>query len=186
MPLNAVLPTTVRELFETNTFGVMAVTQAVIPHMRDRGKGVIVNVTSSVCFAGMPLVAAYASSKFAVEGFSEALFYELSTVGLRVKLVEPGYGPGTGFIANSADRMRGLIPQGYQAYARQLMETMRNPGLVTTATDVAGAIFAVATDDTDRLRFPAGPDSEQLAQARWRNSDEAFLASMRAMFRMKR
>ena len=119
--------TTVRELFETNTFGVMAVTQAVIPHMRDRGKGVIVNVTSSVCFAGMPLVAAYASSKFAVEGFSEALFYELSSVGVRVELVGPGYGPGTAFMANSADRIRGLIPQGYQAYARQLMETMRNP-----------------------------------------------------------
>jgi NAD(P)-dependent dehydrogenase (short-subunit alcohol dehydrogenase family) len=177
--------TTVRELFETNTFGVMALTQAVIPHMRDRGKGVIVNVTSSVCFAGMPLVAAYASSKFAVEGFSEALVYELSTVGVRVKLVEPGYGPGTGFMANSADRMRGLIPPGYQAYARQLMETMRNPGLATTATEVADAIYAAATDETDRLRFPAGPDSEQLAQARWRSSDEEFLAGMRSRFRMK-
>ena len=177
--------TTVRELFETNTFGVMAVTQAIIPHMRDRGEGVIVNVTSSVCFAGMPLVAAYASSKFAVEGFSEALFYELSTVGVRVKLVEPGYGPGTSFTANSADRMSGLIPQGYQAYARQLMESMQNPGLVTTATQVADAIFAAATDDTDQLRFPAGPDSEQLAQARWRSSDEEFLAGMRSMFRMK-
>ena len=177
--------TIVRELFETNTFGVMAVTQAIIPHMRDRGEGVIVNVTSSVCFAGMPLVAAYASSKFAVEGFSEALFYELSTVGVRVKLVEPGYGPGTAFTANSADRMSGLIPQGYQAYARQLMESMQNLGLVTTATQVADAIFAAATDDTDQLRFPAGPDSEQLAQARWRSSDEEFLAGMRSMFRMK-
>ena len=102
-----------------------------------------------------------------------------------MKLVEPGYGPGTGFMANSADRMRGLIPQGYQAYARQLMESMQNPGLVTTATQVADAIFAAATDDTDRLRFPAGPDSEQLAQARWRSSDEEFLAGMRSRFRMK-
>jgi NAD(P)-dependent dehydrogenase (short-subunit alcohol dehydrogenase family) len=177
--------TIVRELFETNTFGVMAVTQAIIPHMRDRGEGVIVNVTSSVCFAGMPLVAAYASSKFAVEGFSEALFYELSSVGVRVKLVEPGYGPGTAFTANSADRMSGLIPQGYQAYARQLLESMQDPGLVTTATQVADAIFAAATDDTDRLRFPAGPDSAQLAQARWRSSDEEFLAGMRSMLRMK-
>jgi NAD(P)-dependent dehydrogenase (short-subunit alcohol dehydrogenase family) len=177
--------TLVRELFETNTFGVMAVTQAIIPHMRDRGEGVIVNVTSSVCFAGMPLVAAYASSKFAVEGFSEALVYELRTVGVRVKLVEPGYGPGTAFTANSADRMSGLIPQGYQAYARQLMDSMQSPGLVTTVGQVADTIFAAATDETDRLRFPAGPDSAHLAQARWRSSDEEFLAGMRSMFRMK-
>ena len=177
--------TTVREVFEINTFGVMAVTHAIIPHMRDRGKGVIVNVTSSVCFAGMPLVAAYAASKFAVEGFSEALFYELGTVGVRVKLVEPGYGPGTSFMANSAERMRDLIPPGYQAYARQLMESMQSPGLATTATQVADAVFAAATDDTDQLRFPAGPDSEHLAQARWRSSDEEFLAGMRSRFRMK-
>ena len=177
--------TTIRALFETNTFGVMAVTHAIIPHMRGRGEGVIVNVTSSVCFAAMPLVAAYAASKFAVEGFSEALFYELRTVGVRVKLVEPGYGPGTSFMANSADRMSGLIPPGYHAYARQLMESMQNPGLVTTATQVADAVFAAATDETDQLRFPAGPDSEHLAQARWRSSDEEFLAGMRSRFRMK-
>jgi hypothetical protein len=78
-----------------------------------------------------------------------------------------------------------LVPQGYRAYARQLMVSMQNPRLVTTATHVADAIFAAATDDTDRLRFPAGPDSEQLAQARWRSSDEEFLAGMRSRFRMK-
>lgn len=78
-----------------------------------------------------------------------------------------------------------LIPQGYQAYARQLIESIQSPGLVTTATQVADAIFAAATDDNDQLRFPAGPDSEQLAQARWRSSDEEFLAGLRSMFRMK-
>jgi hypothetical protein len=65
------------------------------------------------------------------------------------------------------------------------MASMQNPGLVTTATQVADAILAAATDDTDQLRFPAGPDRAHLAQARWRSSDEEFLARMRSMFRMK-
>ncbi len=175
---------TVRELFETNTFGVMAVTQAVIPLMREQGAGSIVNVSSSVCFAGMPLVAPYAASKFAIEGFTEALFYELDAFGLRVKLVEPGYGPGTSFTANGMARMDGLIPPDYQDYAGQLMQAFANPGAVTVAEQVAEGIFAAANDASDRLRFPAGPDSEHLANARWNSStDEQFLAGMRSMLR---
>lgn len=176
---------TTRELFETNTFGVMAMAQAVIPHMRERGTGSIVNVTSSVCFAGMPLVAPYAASKFAVEGFSEALFYELDVFGVRVKLVEPGYGPGTSFTANGMARMDGLVPPAYQVYAGQLMQNFQNPGPTTNANQVAEAVYASATDTTDRLRFPAGPDSEQLAHGRWHSTDEQFLTGMRSMLRMK-
>jgi len=70
---------TVREVFETNTFGMMAVTQAVIPLMRESG-GTIVNVTSSATFAGMPLVVAYAASKWAIEGFTESLAFELQAL----------------------------------------------------------------------------------------------------------
>jgi NAD(P)-dependent dehydrogenase (short-subunit alcohol dehydrogenase family) len=183
--LEATPAATIREIFETNTFGVMAVTQAIIPHMRQRGQGTIVNVTSSVCFAGMPLVAPYAASKFAIEGFTEALFFELDTLGVRVKLVEPGYGPGTSFTANGMDRMEGLIPPAYQAYAGQLMESFANPAAVTTADHVADGIFAASNDQTDRLRFPAGPDSEYLANSRWNSTDEQFLSGMRTMLRMK-
>jgi len=177
--------TTTRELFETNTFGVMAMTQAIIPHMRERSEGTIVNVTSSVCFAGMPMVASYAASKFAIEGFTEALFFELDSFGVRVKLVEPGYGPGTNFTANGMERMDGLIPPPYQKYAGQLMQLFANPGAVTNAEQVADGIFAAANDSTDRLRFPAGPDSEHLANSRWNSSDEQFLSGMRSMLRMK-
>lgn len=178
--------TITREVFETNTFGVMAMTRAIIPHMRERGEGAIVNVTSSVCFAGMPLVAPYAASKFAIEGFTEALFFELDIHGVRVKLVEPGYGPGTSFTANGMDRMNGLIPPAYQEYAGQLMQAFANPGAVTSADQVADGVFAAANDQTDRLRFPAGPDSEHLANARWNSTDEQFLLGMRSMLRMKK
>ena len=182
-----VTPTaTIREVFETNTFGTMAMTQAVIPSMRECGEGVIVNVTSSVCFAGMPLVAPYAASKFAIEGFTEALFFEMEAVGVRVKLVEPGYGPGTAFTANGMGRMNGLVSPPYQAYAAQLMEQFATPGAVTTSDQVAEAVFAAATDESETLRFPAGPDSAHLANMRWNSTDAQFLTNMRAMLRLKK
>ena len=83
--------TTVRDIFDTNTFGTMAMTQAVLPQMRERGAGLVVNVTSSATLAPMPLVAAYTASKTAIEGFTASLAFELAAFGVRVKLVEPGY-----------------------------------------------------------------------------------------------
>ena len=157
---------TVREVFETNTFGMMAVTQAVIPLMRESGGGTIVNVTSSVAFAGMPLVAAYAASKWAIEGFTESLAFELQAVRIRARLVEPGYGPGTAFAANGMDRMSGLVSAPYQAYAGEVMARFGAPAAVTQPEQVAAAVYAAATDASEQLRYPAGPDSEALAEAR--------------------
>jgi NAD(P)-dependent dehydrogenase (short-subunit alcohol dehydrogenase family) len=101
---------TVREIFETNTFGMMAMTQAVLPQFRARRSGVMVNVTSSAVLAPMPLVAAYTASKTAIEGFTGSLAHELAAFNVSVKLVEPGYGPTTRFTSNSGNRMEGLIP----------------------------------------------------------------------------
>jgi NAD(P)-dependent dehydrogenase (short-subunit alcohol dehydrogenase family) len=95
---------TVREIFETNTFGSMAMAQAVLPAWRARRSGLLVNVTSSATLAPFPLVAAYTASKTAIEGFTESLALELQAFGVRVKLVEPGYGPGTRPTAPSACR----------------------------------------------------------------------------------
>src|SRR3977135_1464606 len=91
---------TAREIFDTNTFGVMAMTQAVLPQFRERRSGVVVNVTSSVVLARMPLAAVYAASKTAIEGFTASLALELEGFNVRVKLVEPGYGPTTNFTGN--------------------------------------------------------------------------------------
>ncbi|MFT4171155.1 MAG: SDR family oxidoreductase [Rhodocyclaceae bacterium] len=185
-PLESTPLETIREVFETNTFGVVAMTQALIPQMRQRGQGTIINVTSSVCFAGMPMVAPYAASKWAIEGFTEALYFELESVGVRVRLVEPGYGPDTAFAANGQARMDGLVSDPYAAYAAQLFAQFSAPGATTTAQEVAAAVYAAAIDDTDTLRFPAGPDSVHLAQARWHSTDEQFLSGMRSMLSMKR
>ncbi len=89
--LEATPMATTREVFETNTFGVIAMTQAVVPQFRARRSGVVVNVTSSVTLAPMPLAAVYTASKMAIEGFTASLALELEFFDVRVKLVEPGY-----------------------------------------------------------------------------------------------
>ncbi len=155
---------TVRELFETNTFGVMAMTQAVVPQMRLRRSGVVVNVTSSVTLAAMPLAAAYTASKAAIEGFTGSLALELGFFGVRAKLVEPGYGPGTQFASNGAGRMAGVIPQAYQDFAAPIFDAFNTPVAVTTPGDVADVVFQAATDTSDRLRYAAGADAVALAR----------------------
>lgn len=158
--------TTVREVFETNTFGVMAMTQAVIPAFRARKSGVVVNVTSSVTLARMPLAAAYTASKAAIEGFTGSLAFELEAFNIRAKLVEPGYAPTTRFASNGGQRMAGLIPDAYLPFAKPIFEAFAKPSAVTKESDVAEAVWRAANDTTGQLRFPAGADALALAQSR--------------------
>lgn len=157
---------TVREVFETNTFGMMAMTQAVLPQFRARRSGLVINVTSTVTLAPMPLVAAYTASKTAIEGFSESLAIELGAFNVRVKLVEPGYGPGTRFTENGAQRMQGLIPPDYAPLAQAVFTALGNSAAVTTAADVADAVWRAANDTGGTLRYPAGADAVALAGER--------------------
>lgn len=157
---------TVRELFETNTFGVMAMTQAVLPQFRARRSGVVVNVTSSATLAPMPLVAVYTASKMAIEGFTASLAFELAAFDVRVKLVEPGYGPTTRFTSNTGNRMEGLLPEPYAPLARQIYGSIGQLTAVTQESDVAEAVLRAAIDATGQLRFPAGADAVALAQSR--------------------
>lgn len=154
---------TVREVFETNTFGVMAMTQAVIPQMRERRAGVIVNVTSSVTLAAMPLAAAYTASKTAIQGFTGSLAHELGAFGVKVKLVEPGYGPTTRFAANVGHRMDGVFPESYAAFTGPVMEAFAEANVFTRESDVAQGVWDAVHDQSDRLHFPAGADALALA-----------------------
>lgn len=172
----------IRQVFETNTFGVMATARAIVPHMRERGSGTIVNVTSSVGIAPMPLVAVYTASKYAIEGFSESLAYELGVFGVQVKVVEPGLAPTTSFAVNSDGRRDDLMPAAYAAFAARYLKSMQGyPTAYTTEGDVAEAVYAAATDEGDRLRYPAGADSVMLAEMRQSLSEQEFTARMRAM-----
>jgi NAD(P)-dependent dehydrogenase (short-subunit alcohol dehydrogenase family) len=175
---------TIREIFETNTFGVFATCRAIIPQMRAQGHGTIVNVTSSVTLGVMPLVAIYAASKCAVEGYTESLSYELELFNIKARLVEPGLGPTTGFAANGGPRMQGLIPDDYSAFAQAYFGIMANyPTPYCTEAEVAEATLLAATEEGSTIRYPAGADSKMLAQLRWSTSEEHYLERMREMFR---
>jgi len=159
---------TARDVFETNTFGVMAMMQAVIPGFRERRAGVIVNVTSSVTLAAMPLAGVYTASKTAIEGLTGSVVFELDAFNVRVKLVEPGYAPSTRFAENGGARMQGLIPEAYAPFAQPIFEAFAQPTAVTTEADVAAAVWEAAHDTSPRLRFAAGADAVALAQAHQR------------------
>jgi NAD(P)-dependent dehydrogenase (short-subunit alcohol dehydrogenase family) len=174
---------TIREVFETNTFGVIAACRAIIPQMRKQGHGVIVNVTSSVTVGVMPLVAVYAASKCAVEGFTESLSYELDGFNIKARLVEPGYAPTTNFSANGGVRMQGLIPDEYYDFAQACFSRFGNyPTALCTEAEVAEAVYAAATDEEFKIRYPAGADTRLLADLRWSTSEEQYQQRMRETF----
>lgn len=154
-----------RELFETNTFGVIAMCHAVVPRFRARRSGLIINVTSSATLAPMPLVAVYTASKMAIEGFTASLALELAEVGVQAKLVEPGYCPTTRFTENTPLRMDEMIPEPYAALAQRSFAALSAQPAVTTEADVADGVWRAANDTTGQLRFPAGPDALALAKA---------------------
>lgn len=154
---------TVREIFETNTFGVMAMCQAIIPQFRERRAGTIVNVTSSATLAPFPLVASYTASKTAIEGFTASLEHELKAFDVWVKLVEPGYGPSTNFASNGQQRMQGLIAKAYESFADSVFAGLNKITAATKEADVAEVVWLAANDASDQLHFPAGADAVALA-----------------------
>lgn len=155
---------TVRALFETNTFGTIAVTQAVLPQMRERKSGVIVNVTSSVTLKPLPLVGIYRAAKAAVNAFTESLAIEVEPFGVRVRTVLPGSSGETRFRETARARLRGLEDEVYGEFMRQTIARMlESIGPGTRSKDVAEAVWSAATDPSAPMRIPAGADAERWA-----------------------
>jgi NAD(P)-dependent dehydrogenase (short-subunit alcohol dehydrogenase family) len=155
---------TVRALFETNTFGTIAVTQAVLPRMRERRSGVIVNVTSSVTYKPLPLVGLYRASKAAVNAFTESLASEVEPFGLRVRIVLPGSSGETNFRDTARAGLRGLDDEAYGEFMRQAISRMgASTGPGTHSKDVAEAVWRAATDASAPMHIPAGADATRWA-----------------------
>ena len=158
--------TTVRELFETNTFGTIAMTQAFAPQFRERGAGVIVNVTSSVTLRALPLIAAYSASKAAVNAFTASMALELEPFGVRVRLVLPGRSPETSFGDNARHHMHALDHAAYAELVKNVLAGMSDTSSpLTHAQDVAHAVWRAVTEPTSAMRIPAGADAEAWAAA---------------------
>lgn len=154
---------TARELFEANLFGPLALMQAVLPGMRERRSGSIVNVSSSTIYQPLPMLAVYRASKAAITAMTEAAAGELAPFNIRARVVVPGLAPATSFAANIQERVAagGWFPPAYADFAQAMLARLQGhpPEQVTSAADVAEAIFRSATDPDCPAVLPAGPDA---------------------------
>jgi NAD(P)-dependent dehydrogenase (short-subunit alcohol dehydrogenase family) len=152
-PLEGMTAEQLEAQFQTNVFGVAAMIRQVVPLMRERRSGTIINVSSVGGRVASPFAAAYHATKYAIEGFSESLRFELRPHGIRVKVVEPGH-VKTGF-------MRSLTWTTHDAYQTQLKNWMawvaQSDDKAAPCEGVARVILRAANDQSWRLRYPAKP-----------------------------
>ena len=172
-------PATYRQVFETNVFGLLAMTRAVLPHMRGAGSGVIVNVGSIQGVVPVPFFAAYCASKHAVEAITESLHYEVASFGIRVAVVEPGR-IGTSFPENLVHE-RGIRSEYGPLAKRWFAGWSGIPGreAPATAADVAEAILAAATEPDHPRHRSVGPDAVPLVDAKQTLSEADFERHLR-------
>ncbi len=166
--------------FDTNVFGLMETCRAVLPHFRERKEGVLVNVASMVGRVPLPLYSVYNASKWAVEGFTEGLVYELAPLGIGIKIIEPG-AVNTAFFGRSSDRDNRTGVSSYDDYAREQFGVMDKTGPGgSTPEQAAQVIYRASTDSSSRLRYSVGADARMLLLARRLMPETLF----RSMIRM--
>lgn len=174
--------------YETNLFGVTRVTQAVLPFMREQKSGTIVNISSGVVpMGGFPGGSAYVSTKFAIEGLSRSMRYELEPFGIRVVLVEPGV-IGTNFVnalvvAKKSRDPNSPYSQIMQKMAANFEEIMKN---ASSPELVAQIVLKAITDENPSLMYRAGKDIESLEEAKRSMSDEEFYRMMKQNLKLDR
>jgi NAD(P)-dependent dehydrogenase (short-subunit alcohol dehydrogenase family) len=174
------------EQFEVNVFGIMDVTRAILPHFRRNRAGMVIQVSSGAGLFTLPMISLYCASKFALEGFSEALAYELSSQNITVKLVEPHGGvTDTAFNARSA-RDNAAVGElvVYEEFARRTGESFArmSAARTTSSEDVARVIHGAATDGSDRLRYLVGDDARGFIRAWDQLPNQDYVAFMRSLF----
>jgi NAD(P)-dependent dehydrogenase (short-subunit alcohol dehydrogenase family) len=171
----------IRRQFNVNVLGLFDVTRTVLPHFRQRQSGIVINVSSIGGHIAFPLGSLYHGSKFAVEGLSEALSYELEEIGCRMKIVEPGI-IATDFGGRSFDFNNDENLAEYQNIIGKLFEGFSNPGMVSEPGVVAEVIYQAATDGTNQLRYAASPDAVEIIGNRKQLDDATLMAGIKGQF----
>ncbi len=172
----------IRRQFDTNVVGLLDVTKTVLPHMRNQRSGTIINISSIGGQITFPLGTLYHGTKFAVEGLSEALHYELEPLGIRVRIIEPGmiatnFG-GSSFDFAHDDELTDYAdaPAAMQRVFATVVTTPRSsPDLV------ADVIWTAANDTSDQLRYRAGPDAHELLDRRKTQDDATFIDTIKGL-----
>jgi NAD(P)-dependent dehydrogenase (short-subunit alcohol dehydrogenase family) len=171
------------EQFDVNVFGLMDVVREVLPHFRQHRRGHIVNVTSGAGVFGLPLLSLYTASKFAVEGFSEAISHELLPFGIHVKLVEPGGVTSTRFGERSGSEAGASIKiDDYDiinSAAAKVFAGIRQSRSGGTSEEVAEVILRAAEDTSETLRYVATEGIKAWVTARRETSEAEYMAFMR-------
>ncbi len=175
-PIEATSFDRIREQFETNVFGLLATTKAILPIFRAKHDGMIINLSSVAGKITFPLATLYCGTKFAVEGISEAMTFELAPLGVKVKLVEPGpVKTSFKFVLENDESIAEYQKQvqELQGMTKSLMERGSDP------KEIAEVIYRAATDGSDQLRYVAGKEAEELLAMRKAEEDSACLEEMR-------
>ena len=176
----------IKSLYETNVFGVIRVTQAVLPIMRKQGSGRIINISSGAGRIGYPGGSAYVSSKFALEGLSESMAFEVEQFGIKTVLVEPGF-IRTNFAENIVTAKKAQDPNSpYSQTMLQMKSSSHRRRMIENAPDadlVASVIVEAATAKEPNLRYLAGKDVQQMVAAKKSMSDEEFQNMIRQSVR---
>lgn len=178
--LEALTDEQITRQFETNLLGVIRVTKAFTPYFRERENGMFINITSSFGLIGYPTCSVYSATKFAIDGFSESLAYDLAHFGVKVKTVAPG-GIQTDFAGRSLD---GGQHEAYQKLMEKVSEgySAERVSQFSTPEHIASVIFEAATDNKEQLRYVAGPDAIALYKEREEFGAEAQHSRIQKMF----
>jgi NAD(P)-dependent dehydrogenase (short-subunit alcohol dehydrogenase family) len=163
----------VKQQFDVNLFGLIAVTKAILPGMRQQKSGIIINISSVGGRLTFPFSSLYHATKFAVEGLTESMQYELNPLGIRLKIVEPG-GYKTEFAGRSMELFGTDGLRDYQPAFDKFITMLQNWPMSENIVEVAEAIYEAATDGTEKLRYPAGHDAAQWIQTRHQTGDVDF------------
>jgi NAD(P)-dependent dehydrogenase (short-subunit alcohol dehydrogenase family) len=178
--LEALTDEQINRQLNTNLLGVIRVTKAFTPYFRERKNGMFINITSMFGLIGYPTCSVYAATKFAIDGFSESLAYDLAHFGVKVKTVAPG-GIQTDFTGRSMDggqheAYNQLVEKVSEGYSEERVSNFSTP------ESIAAVIFDAATDNKDQLRYIAGQDAVSLYTEREEIGAEAQYQKIQKMF----
>jgi short-subunit dehydrogenase len=175
-------PALIQQQFDTNVFGVMRTIKAILPHFRSKNRGMIINISSGVGIIPIPMQSLYDSTKFALEGFSESLYYELASLGIAVKLILPG--------AIKSNFFKSMITTGlgnypaYESYQAKVLENVKksNSKSGTEPSLIAEVIYRAATDQSSKLRYMAGIDIKLFSKVRMILPESMFMNIIKRTF----
>ncbi len=182
-PLEEMTVDDLEDQFATNVYGPFRLITALLPGMRQRGRGVIINVSSVAGRMAAPLNGLYAASKYALEALSESLHYEVGHFRIRVHLVEPG-GVETPFAQNrrlvGAAAGEKASPYAEMVSQWEAASERLNPGGQRAKPEAVAEVILEAIEKGDRLRYPVGQDANMVLAVRKQMTDEQFESAMRA------